>query len=1031
MARKAAVKYRSLRSNLVHLPLSLYASLAQSQTRPQSLILHLAPLVPASSSRRAPQAAYLGWSGLAAASSLSGIGGGQLETIEVDPEVALNYGWAEGTILEISIIHNPTKARSVSVTPLSTDDWEILEQNANYLENNLLGQLRAAQKGQEIDVWVMGRTKIRIRVDATNPPTTASSAVLVNFETEIYVAPRPRGQEAPKEAPKVLAPPPVARANSGGDISKKATKGATLRVVPPKVAAQWGAVELSADDAHTVGSDKVAFVAPATLNKVRARLSEHQDGTPLLVNLRVKRAEDEEKKDEEQQAEPPKEGEEQSDEEPPLEAWLAACEEMPAGCMVLSGELEPEWKTWGVAKLGLATPKSSRTKVNGHRSTPALEVEAEKKPTLAGVDGTIEKALSYFRRGAFTGHARPLLLTGGKGSGKTAIAKTVAEALEVDRSVLAEVIYDDVGRLDSDARVSSLKETMDKWIEDARRQSPCILVLDNLDLILGPESELGGASSNAAILAEHFTKLFAAPALPKGLLVLATATGSAGLHPLLTSKHIFGESMKVPPPKQETRREILEAIVKAQQEDSPVAHGEEEALDYVTLAQLTEGYAASDLNDFVTGALQQSMIRGAKEGNVDAPLLMDDFVAAQEAFTPISLRGISLQKSDVRWSDIGGLHDARAILRETLEWPTKYARIFAKCPLRLRSGLLLYGYPGCGKTLLASAVAKETGLNFISVKGPEILNKYIGASEQSVRDLFERASAAKPCVLFFDEFDSIAPKRGHDSTGVTDRVVNQMLTEMDGAQGLDGVYVLAATSRPDLIDPALLRPGRLDKSILCDMPSVHDRLEIIQSFTKKLECSPSIDFEQLALDTEGFSGADLQALVYNAHLDVVHTVLNAPEDEPKGKGKAVDKGKGKAVDKGKGKAVEDDGKGKAKEANGSAEPSKAKAYHQLQPEETPVTSAQRSAFTERIETIVSSTSQVQGDADEVVEKKKMETPAIEERHLRQALMNMRPSVSAQERARFGRIYQSFVADRDGNLPNGEGPRDTGTRTSLQ
>ncbi|BEI91794.1 uncharacterized protein CcaverHIS019_0406140 [Cutaneotrichosporon cavernicola] len=1030
MARKAAVKYRSLRSNLVHLPLSLYASLAQSQTRPQSLILHLAPLVPASSSRRAPQVAYLGWSGLAAASSLSGIGGSQLETIEVDPEVALNYGWAEGTILEISIIHNPTKARSVSVTPLSTDDWEILEQNANYLENNLLGQLRAAQKGQEIDVWVMGRTKIRIRVDATNPPTTASSAVLVNFETEIYVAPRPRGQEAPKEAPKVMAP---ARANSGSGGSnsqKKPTKGASLRVVPPKVAAQWGPAELSADDVYTVGADKVAFVAPATLNKVRARLGEHQDGAPLLVNLRVKRVEDEEKKDEAPEAEPPKEGEEQPEEEPPLEAWLAAWDGMPAGCMVLSGELEPEWKNWGVAKLGLATQKSSRTKANGHRSVPMIEVEAEKKATLAGVDGTIDKALSYFRRGAFTGHARPLLLTGGKGSGKTVIAKAVAEALEADRSVLSEVIYDDVGRLDSDARVSSLKETMGKWIEDARRQSPCILVLDNLDLILGPESELGGASSNAAILAEHFTKLFSVSALPKGLLVLATATGSAGLHPLLTSKHIFGESMKVPPPKQETRREILEAIVQSQQEDSPRAHSDdEEALDYVTLAQLTEGYAASDLNDFVTGALQQSMIRGAKEGNVDAPLLMDDFVAAQEAFTPISLRGISLQKSDVRWSDIGGLHDARAILRETLEWPTKYARIFAKCPLRLRSGLLLYGYPGCGKTLLASAVAKETGLNFISVKGPEILNKYIGASEQSVRDLFERASAAKPCVLFFDEFDSIAPKRGHDSTGVTDRVVNQMLTEMDGAQGLDGVYVLAATSRPDLIDPALLRPGRLDKAILCDMPSLQDRLEIIQAFTKKLECSPSIDFEQLAVDTEGFSGADLQALVYNAHLDVVHSLLNKPEDEPSGKGKAVDKGKGKAVDKGKGKAVEDGGKGK--ETNGSAEPSKPKPYHQLQPEEAPVTSAQRSAFTERIETIVTSTNQVQGDAEEVIEKKKVETPAIEERHLRMALMNMRPSVSAQERARFGRIYHSFVADRDGNLPNGEGPRDTGTRTSLK
>jgi peroxin-1 len=266
----------------------------------------------------------------------------------------------------------------------------------------------------------------------------------------------------------------------------------------------------------------------------------------------------------------------------------------------------------------LSSQKSSRTKANGHRSAPALEVDVEKKPTLAGVDETIEKALSYFRRGAFTGHARPLLLTGGKGSGKTAIAKAVAEALQADRSVLAELIYDDVGRLDSDARAKELKETMGKWIESARRQSPCILVLDNLDLILGPESELGGASSNAAILAEHFTKLFSGSALPKGTLVLATATGSAGLHPLLTSKHIFGESMKIPPPRQETRREILEAIVVSQQEDSPRPHSDEdEALDYVTLAQLTEGYSASDLNDFVTSALQQSMIRGAKEGNMD------------------------------------------------------------------------------------------------------------------------------------------------------------------------------------------------------------------------------------------------------------------------------------------------------------------------------------------------------------------------------------------------------------------------------
>lgn len=258
-------------------------------------------------------------------------------------------------------------------------------------------------------------------------------------------------------------------------------------------------------------------------------------------------------------------------------------------------------------------------------------------------------------------------------------------------------------------------------------------------------------------------------------------------------------------------------------------------LDYTSVSTQTEGYLPVDLKDLVDRSIHQSAIRASKSSLAPSStetesgiltLTMADITSAQAGFTPLSLREVKLQKSSVSWADIGGLSETRRVLRETLEWPTKYAAIFASSPLRLRSGLLLYGFPGCGKTLLASAVAKECGLNFISVKGPEILNKYIGASEKSIRDLFERAQSARPCILFFDEFDSIAPKRGHDSTGVTDRVVNQLLTQMDGAEGLEGVYVLAATSRPDLIDPALLRPGRLDKSLLCDMPSETDRLEV-------------------------------------------------------------------------------------------------------------------------------------------------------------------------------------------------------------
>ncbi|EXM08832.1 Peroxisome biosynthesis protein pex1 [Fusarium odoratissimum] len=185
---------------------------------------------------------------------------------------------------------------------------------------------------------------------------------------------------------------------------------------------------------------------------------------------------------------------------------------------------------------------------------------------------------------------------------------------------------------------------------------------------------------------------------------------------------------------------------------------------------------------------------------------------------------------------------------------------------------------GCGKTLLGSAIAGEFGLNFISVKGPEILNRYIGASEKSIRNLFERATASKPCVLF-DEFDSIAPKRGSDFTGVTDRAVNQLLTQMDGVEGLSGVYVLAATSRPDLIDPALLRPGRLDKSPLCDSPHLDDRIDILRCLLKKLRLDEDLEGEldnrlrDVASRTQDYSGADLQALISNAQLEAIHQYL--------------------------------------------------------------------------------------------------------------------------------------------------------------
>ncbi|PKU40974.1 peroxisome biogenesis factor 1 [Limosa lapponica baueri] len=253
-----------------------------------------------------------------------------------------------------------------------------------------------------------------------------------------------------------------------------------------------------------------------------------------------------------------------------------------------------------------------------------------------------------------------------------------------------------------------------------------------------------------------------------------------------------------------------------------------------------------------------------------------DFQKALKDFTPLALRNVNLHKpKDIGWDRIGGLKDVKQILMDTIMLPAKYPELFANLPIRQRSGVLLYGAPGTGKTLLAGAVARESGMNFISIKGPELLSKYIGASEQAVRDIFNRAQAAKPCIVFFDEFDSIAPRRGHDNTGVTDRVVNQLLTQLDGVEGLQGVYVLAATSRPDLIDPALLRPGRLDKCLYCPPPDQNSRYEILKALSHSLSLANDVDFQDLAAKTERFTGADLKALLYNAQLEAVHTHLGS------------------------------------------------------------------------------------------------------------------------------------------------------------
>lgn len=706
---------------------------------------------------------------------------------------------------------------------------------------------------------------------------------------------------------------------------------------------------------------------------------------------------------------------------------------------------------------------------------------------LVGIDSLLQELQSHLSQ------LSSVLLTGALGSGKTSVARSVAHFLRTDQ--LFHTTYFSCRTLVNDeSRVSTIKETLNRLFLNAswgaRLGGKALVILDDLDRLCPAETELqvGNENGRSRQISEAICSIVRQYCgTGSCIALLATAQGKDSLHNVLVGGHLVRDIVALRAPDKPARRTIMEAITSQnalpEQEDvvstrngsrpttadgstaaednawmdgaSPPSRADfpprsvgfaiQPDLDLLDIAGETDGYMPGDLSLLISRARNEAIMRSLTDITNDndvraVPLGRVDFDNALKGFTPASLRNVTLQSSTTTFDSIGGLTETRQVLLETLQYPTKYAPIFAQCPLRLRSGILLYGFPGCGKTLLASAVAGECGLNFISVKGPEILNKYIGASEKSVRDLFERAQAAKPCVLFFDEFDSIAPKRGHDSTGVTDRVVNQLLTLMDGAEGLSGVYVLAATSRPDLIDPALLRPGRLDKSILCGFPSLEERVDIIRAIGRKAKLSEAVlqsgeDLAEIAERTEGFSGADLQALVSNAQLEAIQDVLKDTDGGGAGNGSLRRPGQ--------------------KHGTGKAAGSSAHNFVQFRFGDDPSVDdqaprgstrsaelAQQAAIAAKLESIKLSRKRTKPSrgADAAEEGKKQpngqqEGPqqkevVIQWRHLVKALDGTRTSISREQRSLLERIYREFVVGRSGEMRDGQASMEIGGRSSL-
>jgi transitional endoplasmic reticulum ATPase len=257
---------------------------------------------------------------------------------------------------------------------------------------------------------------------------------------------------------------------------------------------------------------------------------------------------------------------------------------------------------------------------------------------------------------------------------------------------------------------------------------------------------------------------------------------------------------------------------------------------------------------------------------------MEDFINAYKEVTPTAMREVYIEVATVHWSDIGGLDEVKQHLKESVEWPIKTPEIFQRLGIKPPKGILLYGPPGCGKTLLARAVATESEANFISIKGPEVFSKWVGESEKAIREVFRKARMAAPAVIFFDEMDSLTPQRGGGSdSGVSERVISQLLTEMDGILTLQDIVVVAATNRPNLIDPAVLRPGRFDRLIYVPEPDDKSRLQILKLYSGTMPLNKDVDLNQIALQSKYYSGADLENICREAAMHALRRDINAGE----------------------------------------------------------------------------------------------------------------------------------------------------------
>jgi transitional endoplasmic reticulum ATPase len=457
-----------------------------------------------------------------------------------------------------------------------------------------------------------------------------------------------------------------------------------------------------------------------------------------------------------------------------------------------------------------------------------------------------------------------VLLHGPPGTGKTLLAKAVANETNAN-------FYSISGPEIMSKYYGESEERLREIFKEAEENAPSIIFIDEIDSIAPKREEVTGEVERR-VVAQLLALMDGLESRGQVVVIGATNRPNA-LDPALRRPGRFDREIEIGIPDRNARKEILLIHTRGM----PLPEDEEERKRIIEdFADKTHGFVGADLEALCKEAAMRSLRRILPEidfelESIPAEILdkiqvtYQDFEEAFMDIEPSAMREVLVEVPDVRWDDIGGLEEAKQELREAVEWPLKYPEVFSHMRAQPPKGILLYGPPGTGKTLLAKAVANESEANFISVKGPEFLSKWVGESEKAVRETFRKARQAAPCVVFMDEIDAIAPTRGSGfDSHVTERVVSQILTELDGLEELRGVVVIAATNRPDIIDPALLRPGRFDRLIFIPPPDRKAREEIFKIHTRSKPLAEDVDIAKLAEMTENYTGADIAAVCNEA-----------------------------------------------------------------------------------------------------------------------------------------------------------------------